>query len=91
MKYPGFFDNYIPDNFSKDSEYFDDYISRNIPNISGKRFPIYSEYFEKIVDGYDLLKISKIFRKINIQLVSMAGRTKAVLSSKHNPNQFSEK
>ena len=35
--------------FPKDSGYFGDSMSRNIWNISGKRFPKYSEYFEKMV------------------------------------------
>ena len=69
---PGPFFRNIPDTsiialqtiFPKDSGYFDDSISRNIWHISGKRFPKYAEYFEKMVGGYDFPEISGIFREI---------------------------
>ena len=49
--------------FPKDSGYFDDSISRKI--WKGKRFPNYSEYFEKMVGDYDFPEISGIFREVN--------------------------
>ena len=58
---PGQFFRNIPDIsivalqtiFPKYSGYFNDSISRKIWNMSGKWSPKYSEYFEKIADGYD--------------------------------------
>ena len=71
---PGPFFRNIPDisivalqtSFPKYSGYFDDSIPRKIWNISGKRSPKYSEYFEKMVGGCDFPEMSGIFWEIGL-------------------------
>ena len=66
--------------FPKSSGYFDSSISRNICNISGKRSPKYSEYFEKMVGGCDSrTAFPKYFGKLVPTI------NEATMSSAHMP------